>query len=471
MHSELYNNKDARDIERYAKKLVGKSLRDILEEENIDVKEGNKGGIGQILEKYYFKLKLNNESEPDFKEAGVELKSGPYKYIRGNKISAKERLVLNIIDYMEEYKKEFKTSSFYKKNSTILLIEYLYEKYKDRLDYIIGYVQLFQFPEKDLKIIEDDWNKIVDKIKQGKAHEISEGDTNYLGACTKGSSKDSTRKQPFNEIEAKQRAFSLKSKYMTYVINEYLDKGKNTYDDSIIKNIEELEDKTFEEIVIEKINRYKGKNLLELALEFGVNYNPEDKAATSRVANAMVKNMLGVEGKSIEEFEKANIKIKTIRLTKNGSLKESMSFPAFKFKEIVEEEWESSCIREIFLNTRYLFVIYQYDNNGSLVLKNSMFWNMPYNDLENEVKSVWEKTRNIINEGIKIIDVKVNKNGKEIMYNNLPNSKDNRVAHVRPHATKDEKKDIQPNGEEFTKQCFWLNQSYIKEQIKEIHDI
>lgn len=39
----------------------------------------------------------------------------------------------------------------------------------------------------DLKQIEEDWNLIIKKIRDGKAHEISEADTMYLGACTKGS--------------------------------------------------------------------------------------------------------------------------------------------------------------------------------------------------------------------------------------------------------------------------------------------
>ena len=35
------------------------------------------------------------------------LKVTPYKKIKDGKLSAKERLVLNIIDYMAEYKNEF----------------------------------------------------------------------------------------------------------------------------------------------------------------------------------------------------------------------------------------------------------------------------------------------------------------------------------------------------------------------------
>jgi DNA mismatch repair protein MutH len=52
------------------------------------------------------------------------------------------------------------------------------------------------------------------KITSGKTHELSEGDTFYLGACTKGANALSVRKQPFSEIPAKQRAYSFKQGYV-----------------------------------------------------------------------------------------------------------------------------------------------------------------------------------------------------------------------------------------------------------------
>ncbi|EAW0602409.1 restriction endonuclease, partial [Listeria monocytogenes] len=75
--------------------------------------------------------------------------------------------------------------------------------------------------KEDLLIIESDYNKIVSKIKQGKAHELSEGDTVYLGACTKGATAEKSLKPQFYnaEIPAKRRAFCLKQGYMTYLIN------------------------------------------------------------------------------------------------------------------------------------------------------------------------------------------------------------------------------------------------------------
>ena len=66
------------------------------------------------------------------------------------------------------------------------------------------------------------WEKIREKIRNGIAHEISEGDTFYLGACTKGTNSSSVRKQPFSPILAKQRAYSLKPKYLNIIIQKAL---------------------------------------------------------------------------------------------------------------------------------------------------------------------------------------------------------------------------------------------------------
>jgi DNA mismatch repair protein len=486
-----YDEADPYSIEEYSKKLIGKSFRSIIQsnegtdrnniikdpgptydtKENLKLKKienndvsnmnnANKGALGQILEECHFYYKINSDNEPDFKAAGVELKATPMRKNKNGSYSAKERLVLNVINFMEIHKELFEQSSFLKKNKLLLLINYLYEEGIDRLDYIIRFVQLFEFPDKDLKIIEDDWNRIVNKIKEGKAHEISEGDTNYLGACTKGATKETKRIQPFNEIMAPQRAFCLKQSYMTAILNEYIIKGKKTYIESLVKNLNELKEKTFESFILEKIDKYSGKTVEELAGLFSIKANPTAKNYASIITDKIRLNILGVQSDKIEEFNKANIRIKTIRVNSNNTINESMSFPTFKFTEIIKEEWETSTLRETFLNIRFLFVIFRYNENNELRLDRGMFWNMPYQDLEDDVKSVWKKTVSTIKDGIRIIKTVGNRD-----YNNLPNSNENRVAHVRPHGSN--KKDTYPlpTGGEFTKQCFWLNNSYLMEQI------
>ncbi|WXR62033.1 Sau3AI family type II restriction endonuclease [Peptostreptococcaceae bacterium AGR-M142] len=455
-----YDKSNPISIEEHAKRLINMSFNDVLPDEFKNYK--GKGNLGQFIEKYHFGYDLNSDKEADFKEAGVELKVSCFKQNKNKTYSAKERLVLSIINYMDVIEEQFETSSLIEKNKLLLLIYYLYDnEIKNKLDYIIKFAQLFEFPKEDIKIIKDDWVKIINKIKDGKAHELSEGDTLYLGACTKGAggNKD-LRKQPFCDIKAKQRAFSLKQSYMTHILRNYFIKGKKTYNndsESIIKNLEVLKNNTFEDYIKNKVEEYKGKEVLKLCEEFDISTRAKNKNAN------LILKILGVKGKKAKEFEKANIEIKTIKL-KNGKPKESMSFRTFKFKEVAKSKWEDSDFRNILSESRFLFVIFNEDDNGVERLETCMFWNMPIEDIENDVKEMWLRTKKIIKEGIQVEVVQRKKD--TIRRNNLPKSTENRVAHVRPHGRDSKDTDVLPNGDEFTKQSFWLNKNYIYEQIK-----
>ena len=249
---EKYDKTNPLSIEKYGQELVGKTFRDIIEldkvskaieaseadigHEAIDLNDkrtqenrDNKGNLGQIIEEKHFHYLCNNDSRPDFHEAGVELKVTPYKINSKGKKVAKERLILTMIDYFSVVNEEFKDSHLWNKSKLILLVYYLYLKeIQYRIDYKIDYVKLFTPPEQDIKIIKHDYKVIVRKIREGKAHELSEGDTLYLGAATKAASSADRRKQPFSEELAKPRAFSFKSSYMKYVLNNYIIPGKNT---------------------------------------------------------------------------------------------------------------------------------------------------------------------------------------------------------------------------------------------------
>ncbi len=92
---------------------------------------------------------------------------------------------------MDIISEEWESSSFIKKNTHLLLVFYLHEADKDPRDYVVKIVRMWDFPAEDLEIIHQDWETIVEKVRAGLAHELSEGDTLYLGACTKSS--DSSR--------------------------------------------------------------------------------------------------------------------------------------------------------------------------------------------------------------------------------------------------------------------------------------
>ncbi len=465
-----YDKTDPKSIEEYSQRLIGKTFRDVwrddeaiypdnvafIEAEGKDIllvdNARNKGNLGQLIEEKFFHYKCNNDSRPDFHEAGVELKVTPYRVNRDGSLSAKERLILTMIDYFQVVNESFEESHLWNKSKRILLVYYLYSKeIMYNLDYPIKYSKLFSPPAQDVKIIRHDFYVIVSKIKAGKAHELSESDTLYLGAAPKAATSKDRRQQPFSAVPAKPRAFSFKSSYMTYVLNNYVVTGKTTYE-PIIQ--EEAVD-SFEDYVVDRINKYRGTSEEELCKQFDIEFKNRPKNLEALLAY----RMLGIKGNRAEEFEKANVAVKTIRIEKNGRIKENMSFPTFKFKELIKEEWEDSTFGNYLREKRFLFVVYKYDEDGKLRLTGCQFWNIPYEDLETDVRDVWEKTKKVISEGLEITVV----NGRNC--NNLPKASQNPICHVRPHAKNSDDTYELPDGRHYPKQCFWLNNTYIYDQL------
>lgn len=443
-------------VQNIAKSLVGKTFGEL---NNYQTKAElfNKGSFGHILEEDVFHYGINSTSAPDFENLGIELKVTPYKINKNGTLSAKERLVLNIINYMEEYKHSFNDSHFWFKNRMTQIVWYLNEEGKSKDQFKITHELLYSFPDEDLIIIKNDWETIINKIKAGKAHELSEADTMYLGACTKGANANSVRKQPFSEIMAKQRAFCLKTSYMTQLVRWYIGK------ENLEKVCPNLSDKTFEQEIESRLSPYKGKSVDELKKLFRLDSN-------SKSLNEIVlAKMLGIRGKisNTDEFLKANIVPKTIRVNSKGVIKESMSFPTFKFEKIIEETWEDSDLYQMFSTTKFMFVVFV-ERNKQFYFSNIKFWNMPLDILENEVKEIWNKTVDVISNGNIVKEIK---NG--IRSTNFPGMATNGICHVRPHGqTAGDTyplpvRDVLTGTLEYTKQCFWLNNTYIKKIIEQ----
>lgn len=285
---EEYDITDPLSIERYARNLIGKTFSDVCKEDteryekleesaSYAVSHGDrkrKGGLGELIEERFFHYSCNNDSRPDFPEAGVELKVTPYKINKNGTKVAKERLIITMIDYFAVVKEKFEDSHMWQKARLILLVYYLYqEEILNRLDYRIDYARLFVPPERDIKIMKHDYEVIVEKIKAGKAHELSEGDTLYLGAAPKAATSQDRRKQPFSDELAKPRAFAFKNSYMTYVLNNYIIPGRSTYETILSEDI----DMPFEDYVVEKVRKYRGYSIQELCDEFEIEYQRRPK--------------------------------------------------------------------------------------------------------------------------------------------------------------------------------------------------
>jgi DNA mismatch repair protein MutH len=431
-----YQPDSIESIVKHASALTGHSLADLFPEMRDADNIKQKGQLGNLVEKYYFQLPVNSHSGPDFLEAGLELKVTGVTKKGPGKFAAKERLVLTMIDFNRLVEEDWDNCHLRDKCGTMLILFYLFDADTEssRRRFVLEPL-IYRIDGADRAIIQRDWEFIQEKVARGLAHELSEGDTLYLGACRKGSggSKEALRSQPFSEIQARARAFSLKQPYLTKLIQ-----GKAEGEVSVTEN----GTKTLEEVTDERFGPYVGQTVEDIAQSVGLRLTDRKPKSFNYL---LVKRVLGSGADSVTEFEKAGIEIKTVRLQMNGKPKDSMSFSSFTFKELESQEWEDSEFLEK-LERRFLFVIFRIDRFGVERLSGLKYWHMPYRDRE-QARSVWELTVK------KIQDSRTD----------FPKLSENPVAHVRPHGRNSADVIPLPNGTLFTRQCFWLNRSYVAE--------
>ena len=542
--SSVYNTKEK--VHKRALEAVGKTLGEIDINSTKNVK--NKSYPGNVIEQVWFDHPADNYTEPDFPEAGVELKVTPLdkqttkkdvpKFIAG------ERLVLNKINYQNEYGKRFEESSFWHKNKLIELIQYYRrdishkkkissgEMIEDKTKFRVLYANLLsmtelqdfdlpkdtviEIPEKDLEIIKQDWGKISEYINSGKAEQLSEGLTNYLGACTKSATGADFTKQKYTDVPAKPRAYSFKSKFINQLINNHIIGQDHTEAiNSIVKDVSELENKTLEEIIISRFIPYYGMKQSELISKLGIQVNT--RKAQKNINNMIIRGILNLptttDEVTSEEIEKAEISLKTVTLRK-GKPKEHFKFMGIpSFIELVDESWEESKVYDFLDKQKFLLLVFNdfndkksgsqsYETNPEkIILTGAKFWNMPPTDIDGAVKRVWKT------------EVEKLKNGVELTFSEKENKIKNNfikpsltdILHLRPDAQESQyrpkyykevvnkgipKKKLMNNSRELphpakwidrpeserenftdnymTKQAWWLSKEYIYEQIKDL---
>lgn len=544
-----YNTKEK--VHKRALEAIGKTLGAIDIKNTMNVK--NKSYPGNVIEQIWYNIRANNYAEPDFPEAGIELKVTPLdKQIKKvekqevTKFIAGERLVLNKINYQNEYGKSFEQSSFWHKNKLIELVQYYRrdvshkkkistgEMNEDKTKFQVLYANLLsmtnledfnlpkdtviEIPDKDLEIIKQDWNIISEFINSNQAHQLSEGLTNYLGACTKSATGENFTKQKHTDIPAKPRAYSFKSKFINELINSHIVGQDHTEAvNSIVKDVSELESKTLDEIIISRFIPYYGMKQSELMKELGIKVKMGN---LKNINNMIIRGILNLpttaEEVTSEEIEKAEISLKTITLRK-GQPKEHFKFMGIpSFINLVNESWDTSSVYNFLERKKFLLLVFNdfnkrkpgsssYEKNPEkIIFIGAKFWNMPVTDIDGAVKRVWETEIAKLKDGVELTFNRCLNTKIEITNNFIKPSLED-ILHLRPDAQVAQYKEQyieevenhgvlrkklmnnsrklpsfakwinRPESEKenftddyITKQAWWLSKEYIYEQIKDL---
>ncbi|MFM1787301.1 MAG: hypothetical protein RL228_1251 [Actinomycetota bacterium] len=469
-----YDKDSVESIIAHANRLTGNTLREVAEVDIPELKKAGKGNLGILVERLHFRHSPPNDHNPDFSEAGLELKSTGVRRDPGvpGGYKAKERLVLNLINYHDLAKESWQTSSLLHKSGLLLLLFYLFEEKIDPLDrqFVLPPLLLENLSkfQSDFLQIKDDWHQIQQKVLEGKAHELSESDTRLLGACTKSSDSTKFTSQPFSKIPAKPRAFSLKQGYLTFLMTsqedgyvsirqkqkvtrapqrQMLEEQEQISHINQDANTEPLAAPSLanlvpiETLVRDKFEPYLGLPESEIAEVLGFPSSIKKNKAYLR----LLVNRVLVDGEGVPlELVKEGVQVKTVRLEANGKPREHMSFPHFNYKEVNSQEWADSDFANQ-IEQKFLFVVFERQSADQFILTKIQFWSMPAIDRE-EAERVWLAAKRAIDLG---------------EYQNLPKSTGSKIAHVRPHARNRLDTLPTPQGGEEVKRCFWLHRNYI----------
>ena len=434
------------ELLHYTEAIKGRTFKEIDSEhllENTTNLKRNKGILGHVVESGFYKYPINSNPQADFDKIGVELKVTGYKKNKKGKKSAKERVSLSKIDFNKIVNEEYEYSKLIYKNKKILFIWYFYEKGKDIGDFLITDYQLYDMSQ-DEETIKNDFYIIKQKVKDGRAHELSESDTSYLGACTKArTSKDRTT-QPNSTIPAKPRAYSLKNSYMSGILNSI----------GTTISFDTNEFKTVEEYVLDKLRPYIGKSQLEILEEItGRTY----KEKIPKNLNKMITDkIIGKDDELAEKddlFKKTSFIIKNSPITPKGAYRERMSFRNLTLNEF-GDDWEDSYWKLFFDETTILNILWKEPRAGSKNGERILGGVSKINFNDNDLDSI-EISYNMVKEAIEKEDISL------LPY---PRTFEGQILEIGPKGQKSDDAYNTFFNKDVTKTCFFLNKRVLFEK-------
>ena len=238
-------NSNKSEILDYAKNLIDKSLRDIItdiqesgledqyysyrryfpfEEDKgliVDIerfieKDSEKHSIFEnLLDIYGFNMQPSNQSINYLKKNKIILKTIPTRPVTNQKNNIiTNDLPLSRVDYYEIIDEIWENSSLFNEIQNLLLVLYYPYPHTKPLDYQIEDVKacnlLEGLPSYYLSQIQNDWELIRDKVRDGRAHFISRKQTKYLVTQNDNKKLNNKVRQPNNTHKANSKIFYLK---------------------------------------------------------------------------------------------------------------------------------------------------------------------------------------------------------------------------------------------------------------------
>jgi DNA mismatch repair endonuclease MutH len=404
---------------------------------------GRSRGQAGLAVEAFFGIPPNSDARADFTGAGIELKVVPMKR-SGRGLTPKERTVISMIDFEDLVLQTWQTAKVRGKLK-ILFVFFEHLPGRPKSDFPILKILLWEPDATTERFLHADWERAKRKVRLGKAHELSESDGRLMGPCTKGMDGSRRRSQPFSDIPAKPRAFALKPSFT----GEIYRSTNGRPEESLVENLSLSRLDRFEAELLARFTQFAGKRVGDAAVELNMPIS-ESKGFAANV----VRRAFGAHDPRgrLKEFAEMGLTLRISRVSPDLTPYESLSFPAFAYRELLEETWEDS---DLLSRVEYMLLVPIHGPRKGTpqpdcVLGTPVFWRPTSDDLE-LIRREWE-----------IYRVEIEK-GKA---NELTPASETIAVHVRPHGRDKQDTDDAPVIGPVVKKSFWLNRPFVRSILR-----
>jgi DNA mismatch repair enzyme MutH len=242
---------------------------------------------------------------------------------------AKERLVICMINYGGNSASKIpcvveetaETSHAFQKLLSILLVFYDYAKVsrpEELMDLPIRLVDIWAPAPSDIALFKRDWEVIQGYVRDGRAHELTEGLTPMLGACTKSSDSTKMVKQRAGKALAKPRAFALKQAYVTEIFRSlYSEQAESKLMESPSPGYAKVYfEQDLESEILSRVNAYVGMTTIEICKRLKLEAKFGGKSGHSRRIRAFLNTIsMKLYALPVEDLEPFRFHV-CLRMTK-----------------------------------------------------------------------------------------------------------------------------------------------------------
>jgi DNA mismatch repair protein MutH len=391
-----------------------------------------KGYVGAHVERY-FGVPANNEAGPDLPHLGVELKAVPMRRLRRRSAySAKERTFITQIHYPSIVDQPFEHSPLDIKSRRTLYVFYEWERDRLTAETPVLTTYLHERDEAALDMLRRAHKHVRSEVGAGRAHLLSEGDTPGVGAATKDAGGRWVE-QPFGSERARRRGFAWKAAYTSELFRS-IDTGLVRVPGGLGSLLRDAQ---------ERAARYRGRSIGELRDELLPGRSDRWKSLTGAVARRVLGSTNSAEPAAYRRY---GLLVRAVRLDIDGRPWEATSFPAVDFRDVAEEEWESSPLVE---QLRSILLVVFHDPRKVVteaVLDRVVHWRPTDEDVAT------------MRQEYEILRGHIARSSPDL----APTEAQTQILHLRPHGSDGSDKVPLPDGTLYRRSSFWLNKSYLR---------